>query len=41
MTVCDLCGELTMDSITMCDECRSLLDIFDKEIEDSDEQKTK
>lgn len=23
MTVCDICGELTMDSITICNDCRS------------------
>ena len=22
MTVCDICHELTMDSITICNECR-------------------
>lgn len=28
MTVCDSCGQLTMDSITVCNDCRRERDEF-------------
>lgn len=30
MTVCDSCGELTMDSITICNDCKEDREEFDQ-----------
>ena len=38
MTVCDICKELTMDSITICNECkRELEEIEQDKIDEHDE----
>lgn len=37
MTVCDMCGELAMNTLTLCQECKDHVDSIEEQDEEAHE----